>query len=93
VSRRLTAPPLYCTEEQVAELVLGPGHLRDWRDRVVVLERQGLPRIDPLMGGRYWPAVLAFFDRFNGISDKPPVPTMADGPEDFSSTPKRKNVA
>jgi len=27
-----------------------------------------LPKIDPLMGGRYWPAVLAFWNRRYGLS-------------------------
>ena len=73
---------LYCTEEETAEFVLGPGRLRDWRDRAIILERKGLPQIDPVMGGRYWPAVRAFFDRLNGLTDKR-VPAKADGPENF----------
>jgi hypothetical protein len=54
--------PLFGSEEQVAEMVWGPGRLRDWKERTVVLEREGLPEIDQLMGGRYLPAVRAFFD-------------------------------
>ncbi|MDQ2080518.1 hypothetical protein RA307_10025 [Xanthobacteraceae bacterium Astr-EGSB] len=42
----------------------------DWRAKAIVLERSGLPRIDPLMGGRYWPAVKAFFDRLYGLRDR-----------------------
>lgn len=41
---------------------------RHWRGIVRELERQGLPKIDTLMGGRYWPAVKAFMDRRCGIS-------------------------
>lgn len=40
----------------------------EWRDKATVLERDGLPRIDPIMGGRYWPAVLAWWNRRYGIS-------------------------
>ena len=39
-----------------------------WAGKAVVLERHGLPPIDPLMGGRYWPAVRAFWDRRYGLS-------------------------
>lgn len=39
-----------------------------WSAIAVVLERDGLPRIDPVMGGRYWPAVLAWWNRRYGIS-------------------------
>jgi hypothetical protein len=40
----------------------------EWAAAAIVLERHGLPRIDPLMRGRYWPAICAFFDRRYGIS-------------------------
>jgi hypothetical protein len=35
----------------------------EWKAKALVLEREGLPRIDPIMGGRYWPAVEAFWNR------------------------------
>jgi hypothetical protein len=38
-----------------------------WRAISKVLERDGLPRIDPLMGGRFWPAVIAFFQARYGV--------------------------
>jgi hypothetical protein len=38
-----------------------------WRGIVRQLEREGLPKIDPLMGGRFWPAVVAFFSARYGI--------------------------
>ena len=86
---------LYCSEEEVALRVLGPGRLRDWRNSVSILERKGLPRIDPQHDARYWPAVLAFFDRLNGLTSLE-VPFVPDKPEKFkrqpllgSSTPKR----
>jgi hypothetical protein len=40
----------------------------DWRAKAAVLERDGFPRVDPLMGGRYWPAVLAWWNRRYGLS-------------------------
>ncbi|MGA4551914.1 hypothetical protein [Methylorubrum aminovorans] len=36
--------------------------------KAIVLERSGLPRIDPLMGARYWPAVLGYWNRRYGLS-------------------------
>jgi hypothetical protein len=45
--------------------VLGPGHFQEWRERVPILERDGLPLIDELMGGRYLPAVRKFFEQRN----------------------------
>lgn len=65
MSRRLSVDtlPLYPSEDDIALAVLGPGKARTWPGLAVVLERLGLPRIDPQFGGRYWPAVKAFLDR------------------------------
>lgn len=38
-----------------------------WKAISVVLERDGLPRVDPLMGGRYWLAVIEWWNRRYGI--------------------------
>jgi hypothetical protein len=38
-----------------------------WRAVVRQLEREGLPKIDPVMRGRFWPAVVAFFRARYGI--------------------------
>jgi hypothetical protein len=68
MSRRIIqGSSLFPTEAEVARL-LGQTS-SDWGAKATVLERHGLPRIDPLMGGRYWPAVVAFFDRRYGISN------------------------
>jgi hypothetical protein len=55
----------------------------EWKAKATVLERHGLPPIDPLMGGRYWPAVRAFFDRRYGISNTMPMPV--DGEENLNA--------
>ena len=36
-----------------------------------MLEERGLPKVDHLMGGRYVPAVRAFFDRLYGLDRTP----------------------
>lgn len=41
---------------------------KTWAAKAVILEREGLPRIDPVMGGRYWPAVRAFWNQRYGLS-------------------------
>jgi hypothetical protein len=44
-------------------------NLSDWKAKATVLERDGLPRVDPIMGGRYWPAVIAWWNRRYGLSN------------------------
>jgi len=58
---------LFPDEAEIARLVIGPGRARRWTGLAVVLERSGLPKIDVMMGGRYWPAVQAFFDRRHNV--------------------------
>jgi hypothetical protein len=54
--------PLYPDEAMIALLVLGPKRAKEWSRIAVHLEnKHGLIRVDGEMGGRYWPAVVAFF--------------------------------
>jgi hypothetical protein len=67
--------PLYATDEEIGEAVLGSERKREFKDLAILLERQGMPKISPLMGGRYVPAVRKFFDVYNGVPDLAPVRT------------------
>jgi hypothetical protein len=59
--------PLYPSEDEIARAVLG-ARAAAWPAKAAYLEaKHNMPRIDPLMGGRYWPAMLQFFDRLNGM--------------------------
>lgn len=56
---------------------------RAWAQKAKVLERDGLPRIDAIMGGRYWPAVQAYWDRRYGLAS---IGSFAmDGRENFDA--------
>ena len=60
--------PLYPTEAQIARAVLGD-RAKDWKRIAKVLEdKEGLPKINELMGGRFWPAIVAFFYGWQHIS-------------------------
>jgi hypothetical protein len=71
--------PLYPSEKDVARFVLGEDAKR-WPEIAVVLEREGLPRVDPITGRRYWPAVRAWFDGRHGLLSYA-VPAAVDGDE------------
>jgi|SRR6516165_5959868 len=60
---------LYPCEAEVARRLSQSD--KHWRQIAPQLEREGLPRIDPLMGGRFWPAVEAFFHNRHGLSNMP----------------------
>ncbi|WP_244473018.1 hypothetical protein [Methylobacterium sp. Leaf100] len=89
-----TAEPscLFPDENEIAHCVLGKGRTRMWFGLAHVLERHGLPRIDPQFGGRYWPAVKAFLDRHMGLHpvrpDEPPVFRREPGPRTGGVKPR-----
>lgn len=84
----LDSLPLFASEEAIATALLGTGNAVKWRNLAPLLERQGLPRIDPELGGRYIPAVKAFFDNKYGLISSPPLATQ-DGTERFDDGWKR----
>lgn len=59
--------PLYPDENQIGLAILGPQRAHEWKAKAVLLEREGLPLIDPVMGGRSWRAVREFFATRDGI--------------------------
>ena len=71
---------LYLCESAIAKRVGKTP--REWAAISVILEREGLPRVCPLMGGRYWPAVRAFLDRRHGLRGV--TPANVDGEETWS---------
>lgn len=71
---------LYLSEGEIADRV-GLTTL-EWQAAAAVLARDGLPRPDPLFGGRrHWPAVKAFLDRRAGLGQSS-VP-VTDGSENW----------
>ena len=88
-TRRVTDLPLFLDEVDVARAVLGPGHVSEWKCLAPSLERQGMPRVDPVFGGRYWPALKAWFDHRAGIGERL-VPSMPDGEEKWHEVVDRR---
>ena len=81
--------PLFADDRAIGAALLGPDRAGDWGPIAALLEARGLPRIDALMGGRYTPAIRAFFDLEHGLSKEPPQ--VPDGVEDLAAwTNKRR---
>jgi len=72
--------PLFLDDNQLAAILLPNGQVDDWKGIAAVLEREGFPSIDPLLGGRYLPAIRRFFDNRYGISNEQDA-TRPDGSE------------
>jgi hypothetical protein len=84
--------PLFADDASIGVALLGPDRARDWRSVAALLESRGLPKIDVLMGGRYVPAIKAFFDRDYGLTGAS-SPLAPDGTEDLGAWKNRKRRA
>lgn len=73
--------PLYKGEREISRLVLGDD-ARGWEELAAVWEREGLPKIDPMTGKRFWPAVQKFLYHRHGLVPDA-VPSVVDGAEQW----------
>lgn len=73
--------PLYASDDEIGEAVLGWARKGEFKGLAVLHERQGMPRMSPVWGGRYVPAVKAFFDAQNGLGDRRTLALAPDGIE------------
>jgi hypothetical protein len=72
---------LFPSEAEIARrLSQDPG---EWSAKAIVLERHGLPCVDPIMGGRFWPAVETFFKHRYGLINIEAF--QPDGEEDLDA--------
>lgn len=85
---RGTGSALYMSEHDIAARVLG-GDARRWPELAAMLEREGMPRKDPLTGMRFWPAVERFLLRRHGVTSAR-VPAKVDGMETWSEPQTRR---
>ena len=66
--RALDHLPLFADDAAIGAALLGSQRAGEWTQLAALLEVRGLPEIDALMGGRYVPAIKAFFDRDYGLA-------------------------
>lgn len=58
---------MYLTDTEIRERLKIPA--KRWRAVVQHFERRGFPKVDPLVGKRYWPAIEAWMlKRYSGES-------------------------
>lgn len=86
----LDALPLFVTDDVLGAALLGPERVTEWRQMAPLLEARGMPKVGDLMGGRYVPAIKAFFDHSYGLDRCGPPPLAPDGVEDFGSWRKSR---
>jgi hypothetical protein len=77
--------PLYASEDQIAEMVLGERRAM-WPRLVTHLDQRGLPRRSHLVAGlRFVPKVIRFFEREEfGVSREEGSDYAPDGDEDWA---------
>lgn len=64
----LSKLPLFATDDEIAIAIVGKARASNWkRGALPILEARGLPRVDPLHGGRPVPLVRKFYDNYLGV--------------------------
>jgi hypothetical protein len=86
----LDSLPLFAADGAIGAMLLGPKRMREWPQIAPLLEARGLPKVDQMMGGRYVPAVIDFFDRQYGLNQGGAPPLAPDGVEDFEKWRQRQ---
>jgi hypothetical protein len=83
--------PLFATDDAIGAALLGADRVQEFRQMVPLLEARGFPKIDPLIGGRYVPAIRAHFDHVYGLDHHGGTPPLApDGVEDFEKWKRKR---
>jgi hypothetical protein len=83
------AMPLYPTEQQIASAVMGVDRAKEWPSKAKYLEdKHGLPPVDELMGGRFWPAIVEYFKTRHGVD----LPKSVDAPQIATTMNSRVRV-
>jgi hypothetical protein len=81
------SPALYLTDDQLWPLISPQLSRAAFIKSLSILETRGLPRVDPVFKGRYWPAVRAWLDHRAGIGDKQVM--AIDGEETWDDEAQR----
>jgi hypothetical protein len=80
--------PWFASDEAIGEAALGRERRGEFHGLATLHERDGMPRINPVWGGRYVPAVKAFFDAQYGLTAVPLAPNGIEG--SFHEKPRLK---
>jgi hypothetical protein len=78
--------PWFADDAALGRELLGAGRAGEFTAIASLEENRGFPKIDPMWGGRYVPAVKAYLDRAYGIAAPavPAAPLTPDGVENLS---------
>ncbi len=55
--------PLFASDQELAIAILGRKGAKEWTQVALYFERKGMPKMDPVVGRRYRPAVKKFLDK------------------------------
>lgn len=74
--------PLFASDQEIAEAVVGKERAKEWLSRLLVLEQKaGFPKVDPFHGGRPIPLIRQFYKTYLHLSfDKTGAPSSNEDP-------------
>jgi hypothetical protein len=92
----MTERPLFLTDDELADILLGKGGREVWKAVAPLYEREGMPKPEAMMPGpyrRFWPAVEAWFHARYGLGGaRHAHPKPLDGKEDWSKWQKSRKA-
>ena len=89
--------PLFLTDDELADILLGKDGRAIWTAVAPLYEREGMPKPEPMMPGprrRFWPAVEAWFHARYGLggnASRSRAEPM-DGKEDLGQWQKKRRA-
>ncbi|MGJ5120974.1 hypothetical protein [Bradyrhizobium oligotrophicum] len=89
-NRTLAELPLFATDEELGEAVLGWERRKQFRPLAELHERSGFPAIHPAWGGRYVPAVKQYLDHMYALVER--IPFAPLGKEGAFHVERKKPV-
>lgn len=84
--------PLFADDAALRKMVAPHMSAGEWKAALQAMEaRDGFPKTDALMGGRYVPAVLQWFAHRHGMIDSPPIaPDIKGEKHAWHNRPRRR---
>jgi hypothetical protein len=77
--------PWFADDDALGRELLGADRAGEFKAIATLEEARGFPKVDPMWGGRYVPAVRAYLDHAYGIAAPagPPAPLQPNGVENL----------
>lgn len=87
----LSKLPMFATDQEIAVAIVGKAKANDWRrGALILLEAQGFPKVDALLGGRPVPLVRKWYSQYMALDSSYVLQTLEPAKENPESWTRSK---